>query len=684
MKQIKVLGVIAIALTLGLTACGKKPECKKHTWGDYVTVTEATCTTDGSQKRTCTVCGKEEPKVIKAGHKYGDWSVDTPSTCETAGSQKRTCSVCGNVDTQPLPLAAHTYPQDEQGNDIVAWNPEATCTTAGVGTKTCSVCGHEETVNQPALDHDFQKDEQGNIIFTWEDGKEPTCTKAGVGTKYCTRCKQNIAATAAESAALDHDLEAIGGETLAPEGEATVRVWRCKRCGEEYLGFKANEVTEESKGHLVFSPETVTGDEEQGARFWGRPIGNAIPLQADGSYVNNTNYACVYCTEETGDFFEYKFTLNDAQAEKLQNCRLYCDAKPAAYLNGQDFWACDPSADEYTSGFYIDGAADHVEKNEDGTDKMVQDHEKSAKQADGSYAEGVAKVDANGEPVMVKQGKRIDDYRYILYVDGEVKAFDSTIKAPVTGGTGNEKRAEYVMPYTFNLHKGTNTISLRMAAGYRSMFYNFIFRPYEAPEVPPVPAHVHDFSSETDVSAKGEGYVGYKTATCSEENAKRINIRALDGTFATGSANKTGNGAPLEGYMKLAGNKQSISYKFDYAGQAATAKLYQYGYMDNFSSNGDRTYTSAQNSANLSDSPTGTNFAVKFNNADVAISDATKATTYTDFFKGATVSPGGSGNSNLAACYIGDVQLQNGDNTFIFTRYESFNLSVSNFYLVIE
>lgn len=305
---------------------------------------------------------------------------------------------------------------------------------------------------------------------------------------------------------------------------------------------------------------------------------------------------------------------------------------------------------------------------------MIQDHERSAKQEDGTYAEGVAKVDANGDPVMVKEGKRIDDYRYILYVDNQVKAFDPDIKAPVTGGNNNEKRTEYVMPYTFNLHEGQNIISLRMAAGYRSMFYNFIFRPYEAPEVP---EHTHAWGEDKSVAAKeGEGYVGYKVASCTDGDADRISVAALDGTFATGSSNKNGT---LAGYLKLNSDGNSISYKFDYQGEQVTAKLYQYGYMDNFSSNGSRTYTSQQHN-NLG--ANGCNFSVEFNGTDVAIDDETKATTYTQFFQGATVSPGGNGNSNLAACYIGEVTLKNGDNTFTFTRNDSFNLSISDFWLV--
>ncbi|MBR5750349.1 MAG: hypothetical protein IKX82_01705, partial [Bacilli bacterium] len=84
---------------------------------------------------------------------------------------------------------------------------------------------------------------------------------------------------------------------------------------------------------------------------------------------------------------------------------------------------------------------------------------------------------------MVTKGKAITDARYILYVDDEVKAFESIddIPCPVQGSSTNHTRTEYVMPYTFtSLKVGQNKISLRMAGGYRSTFYNFTFRSVEA------------------------------------------------------------------------------------------------------------------------------------------------------------------------------------------------------------
>ncbi|NLZ15875.1 MAG: hypothetical protein GXY27_04315, partial [Erysipelotrichaceae bacterium] len=184
----------------------------------------------------------------------------------------------------------------------------------------------------------------------------------------------------------------------------------------------------------------------------------------DGTSVNQQDGEVVYCSTETGDFFEYVFDLTAEQAAMLSTCRLYADAKPADYLNGTDFWAYGSNNSEWTPGYYIDGAEGHYEVDEDGNPVMVKDHDR----------------DGNELETLVKMGKRIDDYRYILYVDGEVKAFDPSIKNPTKGSNTNMQRQEFVVPFTFNLHEGENRISLRMAGGYRSTFYNFTFRPYVA------------------------------------------------------------------------------------------------------------------------------------------------------------------------------------------------------------
>ena len=417
---------------------GGKVDNKKHDFGDPYDVVAAECGKAGSQKVKCKTCGREVVQTIKAlDHQLPDesdtaaWTVVTPAKCEEAGVKKAKCLLCGNDVEAPIEPLGHEYAKDADGNDLVNWINAPTCEEPGEGEKVCTRegCGHKEEVTAEALGHEW----------TTVDGQLTPAQGEGYADFYTFKC--------------------------AHEG-----------CDKVSLGFKANQPTSASKERLVFEPAEVAEGQEQGARFWGRPIGNALPLDADGTSVNQTNYECVYSTAETGDYFEYKFDLTAAQAETLSTCRCYVDAKPANYLNGADFWACSETADEWTPGFYIDGAEDHVEKNEDGSYVMVKDHAPAPRTAQGE--QGVAGEELETE---VKQGKRISNYRYILYVDGEVCAFDPEIKAPTSGSNTNMRRGEFVMPYTFHLKAGTNTISLRMAGGYRSLFYNFYFRQYVAP-----------------------------------------------------------------------------------------------------------------------------------------------------------------------------------------------------------
>lgn len=664
MKQMKVLGVIAVALTLGLTACGGTKECKTHKWGEWEVVTAETCTTDGLQKRTCTVCKKVEEKKINKGHKWNAWETVTASTCTVAGSQKRTCQRCDAEETQPLDLAPHTFIKDAEGNEVITWTTAPNCTDAGVGGhRTCEVCGTEVAVSSSeavALGHNFTKDAEGNVVFTWTT--EPTCDLPGVGTKHCDRCGQNIAATDEERAKLGHDVEAIGGETTPTDGTAAVRLYHCKRCDQTFMGFLANEVTNESKAHVKFEPETVTGDQEQGARFLGRVIGNALALDANGTSVNQQNGELVYCSTETGDFIEYAFNLNATQAATLASCRMYVDAKPADYLNGTDFWAYSGSNDEWTPGYYIDGGDERFEKDTDGNFVMVQDHEKAGFDSQ----PGAAKVDADGNPVMVKQGKRIEDYRYVLYVDGQVKDFDPATENPTHGNNTNMQREEFELPYTFSLHEGLNKIKFVMAGGYRSLFYKCIFRPYVAPTpvtVANTELEVREGKTVQISSTMTElQYASSNTGVATvDANGLVTGVKAGEATI---TVSKDGNYKPAKVKVTVLEKEGIINLELADGVLAPTdgAEAYNSSYsgswLRNFKKDTTLTYTFQSELAGKFDIQLGlrgaiadlsTVMAIKVNNNDVAVS--------------------GSVNSNSSAVdtIVGQADLTVGENTMVIT-----------------
>ena len=560
MKQNKFLGVLAIALSLVLSACGNgggkstpaggSSKCK-HQWGDYVTVVEETCTEDGKQERTCSLCGEKQEKVIKAGHKWGEWDVTTAATCQAEGARERVCQRCGEKDEEVIAKTDHDWGEWETLS-------AADCTNAGSRKHACTVCGEEETETVAALGHTWGE---------WTETLAPTCTEKGSHTHTCSVC----GAEEAEAIdALGHDLQLVDGDVPAVEGKATVRLYKCSRCDVTYLGFKANEPSTESLPHLVI------GD-DGGARFWGRPIGNALALKSDGSSANEQNGEIVYCSTETGDFFEYVFDLTAAQAAELETCRLYCDAQAASYLNGTDFWAYGASNDEWTPGYYIDGGEGHYEVDDAGQPVMVKDHARAPKTAEGE--DPVAGEELETE---VKMGKRIEDYRYILYVDGQPKDFDPSIKAPTHGQNTNMQREEFVMPYTFHLHEGENRISLRMAGGYRSVFYNFVFRPYEEPETPPEPADPWVEDTETVMpTPAADGALVKRFIQEGKDDVKyEIDVKTANLSVAANTDWKTN---PSTGAFKL-NNGKTATMKFALP-KAFEGKMYQTCYMDSYNNN---------------------------------------------------------------------------------------------------
>ena len=334
MKQMKVFSVLAVALALGLAACGGKSgggdassKAGGNSSGAPTTSGSAGGNSSGgnasaskSSKHTHTA--KEDApykfdesrhwqeceagdggKVNNKAHTYPEdgWKVVKEASCSEAGSRTNKCSVCGYEVTEEIEKLPHTYAKvkDADGNDtnedLVVWTKEANCTEGGEGEKECTVCHEKAQVTTEALGHVYAKVKDADGNDTDEDlvvwSKEATCTEAGTGEKECTRCHEKAEVT---KAALGHNLQAEPDDGVAPKEDfAKVRRYVCSHgCGKSYFGFNANEVTAASKDHLVIN-------DQGGARFWGRPIGNALQLDEDGTSVNQQNYECVYSKAET-------------------------------------------------------------------------------------------------------------------------------------------------------------------------------------------------------------------------------------------------------------------------------------------------------------------------------------------------------------------------------------------------
>ena len=176
-----------------------------HTFGEWVTTQNATCTEKGQQERVCS-CGEKELQEIDAlGHnETADAAVSPTCTADglTAGSH---CSVCGEIFlVQEVIPATHDWMQ-------LALLESATCFTYGEERRSCRVCGVIENAPVEPLEHNFVLDGESQY-------------------HTCTLCNGILFK--------GHIYTAIGGE---------------------HHWFDAYEFCEEMGGHLV----TITSEEEQ-------------------------------------------------------------------------------------------------------------------------------------------------------------------------------------------------------------------------------------------------------------------------------------------------------------------------------------------------------------------------------------------------------------------------------------
>lgn len=72
----------------------------RHDYNKWTIRNEATCTENGEEYRTCSICGNEEVKDIAlTGHTYGGWNITKKDTILKYGEKQQKCSVCSDVIT---------------------------------------------------------------------------------------------------------------------------------------------------------------------------------------------------------------------------------------------------------------------------------------------------------------------------------------------------------------------------------------------------------------------------------------------------------------------------------------------------------------------------------------------------------------------------------------------------------
>lgn len=123
-----------------------------HTFGNWVTITEQTCTQDGKQERTCTVCGYKEEQTLPMFVEH-DYQVvqEITATCVRDGQILYECSHCGDRYTENL----GKDPTNHVGEVYACGSHCEECAAAGTTASdhVVSSCGIEGHYSCDGLDH---------------------------------------------------------------------------------------------------------------------------------------------------------------------------------------------------------------------------------------------------------------------------------------------------------------------------------------------------------------------------------------------------------------------------------------------------------------------------------------------------------------------------------------------------
>ena len=145
-----------------------------------VTVVEATCTVDGLKTVKCSRCDETDETVLVApGHTFGEWTTVTAATCHSKGLAERSCA-CGETEQKELDID----PANHDGETELRGAAAATCTGAGyTGDTYCLGCGNVKIPGETIAAAGHQWGE-------WTVTKEATETEKGEKTRECSVCHE--------------------------------------------------------------------------------------------------------------------------------------------------------------------------------------------------------------------------------------------------------------------------------------------------------------------------------------------------------------------------------------------------------------------------------------------------------------------------------------------------------------
>lgn len=279
----------------GTVTCQRCGQTHEHKWNTEV-ISEASCTTDGVTRHTCSICGDTYDDVVKGGHKWTYKKTGTnTSVC--------LCTVCGKTKEHDFSIFS----------DKESEKKDPTCTKAGMVVATCADCGRRRWVydeTRPALGHDWKDNGDGTATcqregcgkshtHTLDEGevtKKPSCEEKGVKTYHCTEENCNYTKTE-DIAATGHNWDDGKITTEASCDHTGVKTYTCKTCGDTRTETIAMLEHTWDEGQVTTKPSCT----EKGIRTYTCKVCKATKtedIEATGHDYKVKDHKDATCTED--------------------------------------------------------------------------------------------------------------------------------------------------------------------------------------------------------------------------------------------------------------------------------------------------------------------------------------------------------------------------------------------------
>ncbi|NLL77707.1 MAG: hypothetical protein GX235_10760 [Clostridiales bacterium] len=338
--------VTGIDITITINAKASTP-CATHIFGEWEHITAATCTTAGSDSRSCHVCGYKETRTVAAlGHVYTSTVTKQATEAET-GIRTYTCSICGDKYTEVI----DKLPVSHKHSYTSAITKEASCTEKGMKTYTCS-CGSTYTEDIPALGHSY----------TSKVTKEATEKETGIRTYTCVRCSDSYteiiaklpsnhthsytSAVTKEATCTEKGVKTYTcscGSTYTEDISAlghNMTNGKCTRCG--YTESQSSSGSTSSSGNTISAASSGTassgtasnGSSTDTSLASGTPAANASNPQADGPSGTTTSSKGSSSSKRNNSSDKGKAVSGHATIDMKENTVLYEEALTS--IRGKD------------------------------------------------------------------------------------------------------------------------------------------------------------------------------------------------------------------------------------------------------------------------------------------------------------------------------------------------------------